>query len=47
MGIGVVTALLGAGLGLPQLFGIGGAATVLVVIKVTSGYLRERKEARR
>lgn len=47
VGIGVVTALLGAGLGVPQMVGIGAAATVLVVVKTTSGYLRERKEARR
>jgi hypothetical protein len=46
VGIGAVVALLGAGLGVPQMFGLGAGAMVLVVIKVTSGYLRERKEAR-
>lgn len=47
VGIGIFTALLGAGLGIGQLVGIGAAATALVGIKVGSGYLQERKEARR
>lgn len=47
VGIGIFTALIGAGLGIGQLVGIGAAATVLVGIKVGSGYLQERKEARR
>ncbi len=46
-GLGIGTALLGAALDIDKLVGIGAAATVLVLVKVTMGYFQERKEARR
>ncbi len=46
-GLRIFTALLGAGLGIGQMVGIGMAATALVLVKVTTGYFQERKEARR